>query len=163
MRLFAIATPPPKVQNFHGIYIFPRSIIQMRTNLGESEEIQMRTSNSQVERSGSEVLLDQREAYRRLGVGYVTGVSLVMSGELRSIKIGARRLVPVTALHEFVNRKLAEAGPEENTVMTVVPSAFEALPPSATPPMGGQIPTTNGAVLAPTIKEARHVRGPRAS
>jgi excisionase family DNA binding protein len=56
----------------------------------------------------SEVLLDQREAYRRLNVGYSTGVSLVMAGQLRSIKIGARRLIPVSALDEFVSRKLSE-------------------------------------------------------
>lgn len=60
------------------------------------------------EQVGGEVALDQREAYRRLGIGYVTGVKLVMSGELKSFKIGARRLVPVTALDEFVQRKLAE-------------------------------------------------------
>ena len=61
-----------------------------------------------IDNEGGEVALDQREAYRRLGVGYVTGVKLVMSGELKSIKIGARRLVPVAALNDFIKRKLAE-------------------------------------------------------
>jgi excisionase family DNA binding protein len=40
----------------------------------------------------------------RLSVGRSTVFHLIGSGELRSVKIGARRLVPESALVEFINR-----------------------------------------------------------
>lgn len=45
-----------------------------------------------------------------IGVSRATVWKLMTSGELRSIKIGARRLVPIEAIDEFIARKLAEAG-----------------------------------------------------
>ena len=44
-----------------------------------------------------------------LGVGRSLAYSLVASGELRTIKIGRRRLVPVAAIDEFVARRMAES------------------------------------------------------
>ena len=55
------------------------------------------------------VSISVREAAERLGIGYVKCFELIGTGELRSIRVGSRRLVPVTALNEFVEHKLAEA------------------------------------------------------
>lgn len=45
----------------------------------------------------------------RLGVGRSTVFALMASGELRSVKIGSRRLVPEAALREFIEH--LEAAP----------------------------------------------------
>ena len=37
-----------------------------------------------------------------MGVGRTTMYGLVLSGEVRSLKVGARRLVPMTAIDEFI-------------------------------------------------------------
>jgi excisionase family DNA binding protein len=57
------------------------------------------------------VAVNVREAADRLGLGYVKTYELISSGELRSIRVGSRRLVPVMALNEFVEKKLAEQTP----------------------------------------------------
>jgi excisionase family DNA binding protein len=44
------------------------------------------------------------EAARRIGLGRDRTRSLVIRGQLRSIRVGARQYVPVIAIHEFVRR-----------------------------------------------------------
>ena len=44
-------------------------------------------------------------AAQLLGVGRTTAYELVANGSLRSFKVGARRLVPLTAIDEFVERE----------------------------------------------------------
>ena len=53
-------------------------------------------------------LLDLKQVQQRLDVGRSSVYELVMSGQLRSVKIGKRRLVPENALTEFVE-DLAQA------------------------------------------------------
>ena len=55
--------------------------------------------------------ISAREAARRLGVSYELTLRLIGAGELRSIPVGARRVVPVVALHEFIETRLAEQLP----------------------------------------------------
>lgn len=47
-------------------------------------------------------LLRRGAAARALGVSERTVDTLIRSGDLRSVKIGKRRLIPVQALDEFV-------------------------------------------------------------
>lgn len=56
-----------------------------------------------------EVLIKPEEAARRLSLSRSTIWSLIMRGELQSVKVGKARRVPVAALEEFVNRQLEEA------------------------------------------------------
>jgi excisionase family DNA binding protein len=49
-------------------------------------------------------------ARRRLNVGLTKFYELINSGELRTVKIGARRLVSEEAIVEFIARLEAEAG-----------------------------------------------------
>ncbi len=48
------------------------------------------------------LLVSVPEAGRRLSVGRSTALELVASGRLGSVKVGARRLVPVAELERFV-------------------------------------------------------------
>jgi len=51
------------------------------------------------------------EAARLLGVGRSTMFALLESGQVRSVKVGARRLVPRRALEELVaDHDVSEAG-----------------------------------------------------
>ena len=59
----------------------------------------------------SVITMKPREAARRLGISYDTVRQLIRDGELRSIPIGGRRFVPVVALDEFVERRLAAQPP----------------------------------------------------
>ena len=52
--------------------------------------------------SESKRLLDMRDVQERLSIGRSTAFALVANGQLRSVRIGRRRLVPVTALDEYV-------------------------------------------------------------
>lgn len=53
------------------------------------------------------MLLSVPEAARRLGIGKTLAYSLVMRGELTSVKIRAKvRRVPLAALDEFVQRQV---------------------------------------------------------
>jgi excisionase family DNA binding protein len=51
---------------------------------------------------GPPALLSVEEAARRLGVGRTVAYGLIRSGELRSHRIGRRRLVSAAAVAEFV-------------------------------------------------------------
>lgn len=47
-------------------------------------------------------LLDMKEVASALHVGRSTAFGLVASGQLRSVRIGRRRLVPAEALEQFI-------------------------------------------------------------
>lgn len=49
------------------------------------------------------------EAARSLGIGRTTAWTLVRNGELRSVAIGARRLVAVDDIRAYADRLLADA------------------------------------------------------
>lgn len=49
-------------------------------------------------------LLTVTEAARQLGIGRTTTFSLIRTGELRSVSVGRRRLVPSDAIAELVAR-----------------------------------------------------------
>lgn len=54
-------------------------------------------------------LLDVKQATQQLGVGRSTVFGLMASGELRSVKIGRRRLIPERAISEYIARLEASA------------------------------------------------------
>jgi len=58
------------------------------------------------------VLLSVEEAARALGIGRTKTFALVGTGELRSVTIGRRRLIPVVALREFEARLSADVTKE---------------------------------------------------
>ena len=53
-------------------------------------------------------LTDVVGACYSLNLGRSKVISLIMSGELKSIKIGRKRLIPKSAIDEFIATKLAE-------------------------------------------------------
>jgi len=55
------------------------------------------------------------DAARQLGVGRTIVFGLIRSGALRSIKIGSRRLVPMTAIDEFIKQQSNDANDREET------------------------------------------------
>jgi len=57
-----------------------------------------------------------KSAGDRLGIGRSKVSALIRSGELRSVQIGARRLVPEQAIVDFINELDAEAWGEANTM-----------------------------------------------
>jgi excisionase family DNA binding protein len=57
-------------------------------------------------------VLKVEEAARQLGIGRTLAYGLVRSGTLRSLKIGSRRLVPRTAIAEFLDRQSQEEDAE---------------------------------------------------
>ena len=52
------------------------------------------------------LLVSVKEAARMLGLGQTVTWSLVMSGEIASVKIGRRRLVVTENLNRFIARRL---------------------------------------------------------
>jgi excisionase family DNA binding protein len=56
-----------------------------------------------------EILLSVREAARRLGIGRSLLYSLMLEGQVLSVKIGRSRRVPLCALEEFVKTKVTDA------------------------------------------------------
>jgi excisionase family DNA binding protein len=57
------------------------------------------------------VVYDVPEVMRRLGITRPTLYNFLRSGELRSFRLGTRRLVSAEALAEFIrSREIAEAG-----------------------------------------------------
>ncbi|HEX7461766.1 MAG TPA: helix-turn-helix domain-containing protein [Dermatophilaceae bacterium] len=55
------------------------------------------------------VLIPISAAAARLGIGRSAVYLLMDSGELANIKIGASRRIPVSAIDDYVARRLAEA------------------------------------------------------
>lgn len=50
-----------------------------------------------------------REVARQLGISYETMKRVVRSGQIASIKLGDRRLIPAEALDEYIERLKAES------------------------------------------------------
>jgi excisionase family DNA binding protein len=59
------------------------------------------------------------EAARMLGIGKTKLFELIGSGELRSIQIGTRRLVPDAELRAFVERQLQEVAKDRDASQPV--------------------------------------------
>ncbi|HEX6500165.1 MAG TPA: helix-turn-helix domain-containing protein [Micromonosporaceae bacterium] len=59
------------------------------------------------------VVLTIEEAARRLGIGRTLMYSLVMSGQIRSVRIGRLRRVPAQCLTDYVADLLASNGNAE--------------------------------------------------
>jgi len=57
-------------------------------------------------------LLSVLEAAQSLGISRAMAYKLLTAGELASVRVGDRRLVPVTAVDAFIERLTAEAGRE---------------------------------------------------
>lgn len=55
----------------------------------------------------AKLLLTVEEAAQALGLGRTCVWQLVMLNELRSFKVGRKRRIPVSALHEFVAQRLS--------------------------------------------------------
>jgi len=55
----------------------------------------------------SKVLLTVEEVAEAMGLGRTYVYELVMRREIRSIKLGRKRRIPVTALNDFVARQLS--------------------------------------------------------
>jgi excisionase family DNA binding protein len=55
------------------------------------------------------LLLTTQETADRLGIGRTAVYDLIRTKKLKTLKIGARRLVPIEALHEVVALLLEEA------------------------------------------------------
>jgi len=58
------------------------------------------------------VLVGLTDAARRMGLGLSTVKALVQRADLRSIRVGKRRLIPVSAIEEFVAHRLADESAE---------------------------------------------------
>jgi excisionase family DNA binding protein len=58
---------------------------------------------------GPKLLYSAPEAARSLGIGRTTLAQEIASGRLHSVKVGRRRLVPASALDEYVARLSLEA------------------------------------------------------
>jgi excisionase family DNA binding protein len=52
----------------------------------------------------AKLLYEVREVAGMLSLGRSKLYSLILSGELRSVKVGRRRLIPPAAIREFVER-----------------------------------------------------------
>lgn len=59
--------------------------------------------------SNEALLLDVKEAAERLSIGRAMAWEMVASGELPTVRIGRRRLVPAEALRRYVESLEAEA------------------------------------------------------
>ena len=56
------------------------------------------------------LLLTPGEAARRLSIARSSLYSLLLTGEIVSLKIGRSRRVPLAALAEYIDRKVREQG-----------------------------------------------------
>ena len=59
-------------------------------------------------------LLSIKDTEDALSLGHTKVCELIADGDIKSIKIGRRRLIPRTAIEEFITRKLGGASlPEQ--------------------------------------------------
>lgn len=56
------------------------------------------------------LLLRPEEAARRLSIARSSLYELVLTGEIKSLKIGRSRRIPLEALEDYIERKLREQG-----------------------------------------------------
>ncbi len=59
--------------------------------------------------STSPRVLRVEEAARALGIGRSLVYDLIRTGRLRSLKVGSRRLIPITAIDEVISELSKEA------------------------------------------------------
>jgi excisionase family DNA binding protein len=85
---------------------FPVVLNEIAKNISKPVESRPRRKQQKLQ-TDSSVLLTMAEAAERLRLGKTIIQQLVLRGELRSIKIGAARRIPVKALDEFVEERLA--------------------------------------------------------
>lgn len=57
------------------------------------------------------VLLTVEQAAQAIGIGRTTMFALVKSGELKSVKVGRLRRIPLDEIHAYTNRLTAEQHP----------------------------------------------------
>lgn len=55
------------------------------------------------------------DAANALGLSRTAMAEFIASGEIKSVKLGKRRLVPVDAIREFAEQKLAEQADEKQS------------------------------------------------
>lgn len=55
------------------------------------------------------LLVSIQEAARMLGISHRMTIKLLDSKELRGLKVGRRRMVPVSAIHEYIAERLDDA------------------------------------------------------
>lgn len=70
----------------------------------------------------SRILYPVKEAAQQLGMSVSYTRDLIMSGQLRSVKIGHARRIPADALHEYVQRLDAEQNGDSAGVAAPTPS-----------------------------------------
>jgi excisionase family DNA binding protein len=88
---------------------FPRLQVSGRSAMGSRRRAS--TGREGAQSDGGPVAYDVPEVLRRLGVTRPTIYRFLRSGELRSFRLGSRRLVSAEALAEFIrSRESAEAG-----------------------------------------------------
>ena len=71
-------------------------------------------------------LLTIDETCEALGIGRSKAYQLLMSGELASIKIGSRRLVAVTTIADYIERRLGSADRVRQMTRDVIEDLIEA-------------------------------------
>ena len=59
----------------------------------------------------SPVTVRPKRAAELLDISYAELKKLISSGELRSFKLGAARLIPVEGIHEWVDGRMASQAP----------------------------------------------------
>ena len=74
-----------------------------------SEALKAALGRSKETNADDQVMLNVREACRRLQVSKFTLYRLMQSGRLGSVKIGRRRLISQRALNEFIRQLEEEA------------------------------------------------------
>ena len=65
-------------------------------------------SSKQGDAVTDQLLVDAEEAARRIGIGRTKMYELLGQNEIESVAVGRRRLVPTTALDEYVQRLRAQ-------------------------------------------------------
>jgi excisionase family DNA binding protein len=60
----------------------------------------------------SKLAYGAEEAFKMLSIGRTQGFELLRSGEIQSVKIGRRRLVPAESLRSYLKRLVADQGGE---------------------------------------------------
>ena len=64
--------------------------------------------NSRIAEQDRPKLVDGEVACHYMGIKRSKLWQLILSGELKSIKVGRRRLIPMSAIDDFIASKLAE-------------------------------------------------------
>ena len=65
----------------------------------------------------TKLLLDVREAARRVGLGRSRFYQELLSGRCKSVTIGRRRLIPVAALDAYIDRLLREQSVDDEATV----------------------------------------------